>query len=170
MFSYNPKITMQSSQEGSSDRSRSERGFEVGAARSIANPVTPSQSMTTSSSTSQSTPEPRGSIGIVAIAIPEHRIAVQAVEEARETQAIQGDLNKSPETWSQFLGSPQSSPFIAPNMNAVQLEVQDHVHSNPFHGQYESTRSGQQGATSSQGQSQGPAIPMRSATRDSRNA
>ena len=50
----------------------------------------------------------------------------------------------------------QSSPLIAPNMNAVQLEAQDHVHSNPFHGQYESTRSGQHGAASSQGQSQGP--------------
>jgi len=146
---------MQKSQEGSSDRSRSQRGFEVGAAQSIANPVTPSQSMTASSSTSQSTPEPRGSKDR-RIAIPEHRIAVQAVEEARETQAIQGDHQPSPETLSQFLGSPQSSPLIAPNMNAFQLEAQDHVHSNPFHGQYESTRSGQQGASSSQGQPQGP--------------
>ena len=108
---------MQKSQEGSSDRSRSQRGFEVGAAQSIVNPVTPSQSMTASSSTSQSTPKDRR------IAIPEHRIAVQAVEEARETQAIQGDHQPSPETLSQFLGSPQSSPLTAPNMNAVQLEA-----------------------------------------------
>ena len=113
---------MQKSQEGSSDRSRSQRGFEVGAAQSIVNPVTPSQSMTASSSTSQSTPEPRGSKDC-RIAIPEHRIAVQAVEEARETQAIQGDHQPSPETLSQFLGSPQSSPLTAPNMNAVQLEA-----------------------------------------------
>ena len=45
VFSNQPKITMQSSQEGSSERSRSQRGLEVGAAQSIANPVTPSQSM-----------------------------------------------------------------------------------------------------------------------------
>ena len=155
MFSNQPKITMQSSREGSSERSRSQRGLEVGAAQSIANPVTPSQSMTTSSSTSQSTPEPRGSRD-QRIAIPVNRIAVHAVGEARGTLDIQGDPHKSPETLSQFLGSPQSSPLIAPNMNAVQLEAQDHVHSNPFHGQYESTRSGQQGAASSQGQPQGP--------------
>ena len=154
MFSYKPQITTQSSQEGSSERSRSQRGFEVGAAQSIANPVTPSQSMTTSSSTSQSTPEPRGSRDH-RIAIPENWIAVQAVGEARGTLDIQGDPHKSPETLSQFLGSPQSSPLIAPNMNAVQLEAQGHVHSNPFHGQY-ATRLGQQGAASSQGQSQGP--------------
>ena len=80
MFSNQPKITMQSSQEGSSERSRSQRGLEVGAAQSIANPVTPSQSMTTSSSTSQSTPEPRGSRD-QRIAIPENRIAVHAVGE-----------------------------------------------------------------------------------------
>ena len=154
-FSNQPKITMQSSQEGSSERSRSQRGLEVGAAQTVANPVTPSQSMTTSSSTSQSTPEPRGSRD-QRIAIPENRIAVHTMGEARGTLDIQGNPYKSPETLSQFLGSPQSSPLIAPNMNAVQLEAQDHVHSNPFHGQYESTRSGQQGAASSQGQSQGP--------------
>ena len=146
---------MQSSQEGSSERSRSQRGLEVGAAQTVANPVTPSQSMTTSSSTSQSTPEPRGSRD-QRIAIPENRIAVHTMGEAGGTLDIQGNPYKSPETLSQFLGSPQSSPLIAPNMNAVQLEAQDHVHSNPFHGQYESTRSGQQGAASSQGQSQGP--------------
>ena len=146
---------MQSSQEGNSERSRSQRGLEVGAAQTVANPVTPSQSMTTSSSTSQSTPEPRGSRD-QRIAIPENWIAVHTMGEVGGTLDIQGNPYKSPETLSQFLGSPQSSPLIAPNMNAVQLEAQDHVHSNPFHGQYESTRSGQQGAASSQGQSQGP--------------
>ena len=85
-----PKSLCRVSQEGRSDRSRSQRGFEVGAAQSTANPVTPSQSMTASSSTSQSTPEPRGSKDR-RIAIPEHRIALQAVEEARETlQAVGG--------------------------------------------------------------------------------
>ena len=157
MFSNQPKITMQSSQEGSSERSRSQRGLEVGAAQSIANPVTQSQSMTTSSSTSQSTPEPRGSRD-QRIAIPENRIAVHAVEKAGGTLDIQGDPHKSLETLSQFLGSPHFSPLIASNMNAVQLGAQDHVHSNAFHGQYEPTRSGQQGAASSQGQSQGPTL------------
>ena len=90
---------MQSSQEGSSERSRSQRGLEVGAAQSIANPVTPSQSMTTSSSTSQSTPEPRGSRD-QRIAIPENRIAVHTMGEAGGTLDIQGDPHKSPETLS----------------------------------------------------------------------
>ena len=133
MFSNQPKITMQSSQDGSSERSRSQRGLEVGAAQSIANPVTQSQSMTTSSSTSQSTPEPRGSRD-QRIAIPENRIAVHAVGEAGGTLDIQGDPHKSPETLSQFLGSPQFPPLIVSNMNAVQLGAHYHVHSNPFHG------------------------------------
>ena len=132
---------MESSQ--SSDRSRSQRGFDVvGAVQGIANPMTPSQSITTSESTSQSTPEPRGN-GEQRLAIPEHRVVVP-------------ENQQSPETLSQFLGSPQSSPLVASHANTVQMGSQDHFHSNPFHGQYDSTRSDQQGASSSQGQTQGP--------------
>ena len=128
---------MDSSLEGSSDRTRSQRGLEVGATQTIANPATPSQSMTTSDSTSQSTPEPRG-IGEHRLAIPEHRVVVP-----------EGQQN--PETLSQFLGSPQSSPLIAPNTIDVQPGSQEFVHSVLFHGQHESARLSQSEASSSQG-------------------